>query len=165
MNLLEAGVLITSLGLTYGLWAIVRVLRLRQNVYAKRDWLFMEAARLHQFDDPGYRAARDNLNALTGVAKFISLPLLLHMAGTEEESDQPPKCNTLEMQELVDEVYDWVARRVMSYVFHETATGWLFRVSTLIVLSSGMQSLGNSGSKRILNAKILGPWKSSLRIA
>ena len=154
-----------SLGVTYGLWTLVRVLRLRQNLYAKRDWLFMEAARLRQFDDPGYRAARENLNALIGVAKYISLPLLLHMAGTLDESDQAPKCNSNEMQALVDEVYEWVSRRVISYVYFETARGWVFRASMLIDQSSGMQSLGSSGSKRMLNARIPAPSKSRLKPA
>lgn len=129
-------------------WIQVRVLRLRQEIYHKRDFLFDEALRLNGFCDPAYREAREHFNDLAWIAEDVSLPLILAFWkwNTAPQSKRlVAQCS--EMQAVIDEVYMWSANRIYRYLYYETGYGWL-----MCLLSLLRQSKKNSHSKKQIDS-------------
>ena len=56
------GALVLSVSVSYGLWAKLRIVLLRQDLFVIRDRLWDRAGELSGFDDPAYRHARKHLN-------------------------------------------------------------------------------------------------------
>jgi hypothetical protein len=115
---------LVTFGVTYGLWGIVRVIRLRQDIFDKRDALFDVATELGAHDDPAYQEAREHLNSLAHLAKVISWQVVFN-ADVPKRKDAPLRAQNPKMQEAIDSVFDWSAYRIFRYLLKETLTGWV----------------------------------------
>lgn len=111
-------------GSTYAMWVKVRVVRLRQDIFDKRDALFDVADNLDAFSDVGYRAAREHLNSLAHLAKYLSISLIIH-ASPRSEKGEAITSDIPEMQQVIDEIFEWSGKRIVRYLLRETATGLL----------------------------------------
>lgn len=116
---------------TYALWAWVRVLFIRQELFTVRDGLWDRARELGGFEDPAYRQAREHLNAAIKVVPSFSVRLLNYMTkngpqGTivRLKSDNP------ELQAAIDKAYNDCGRWFAKYILYWRASGWLFMLTT-----------------------------------
>lgn len=120
------GVLLISLSVTYAWWVKVRIIRLREDIYDKRDWLFDTAARLDSFSDPAYKAARIHLNSIAGIAKFLSVQVVAFLSTQGQLKDAPRiKSDNPELQAAINDVFRWSAERIARYLLKETLSGWV----------------------------------------
>lgn len=117
------GVTLISFVTTHAWWSVVRVVRLRQDVFDIRDRLFDAAADTTAFDDPAYRDARHHLNSVARIADTISisnLGFLLH--ANFGQRDRPVSTNTA-LQEAIDASLERCTERILTYLLRETFTG------------------------------------------
>ena len=126
MILIISGSLIASLALSYAWWTHVRIVRLRQDIFDKRDELFDIASRLDRLDDPAYRAARRHLNSAANAAKVISFEFLFYVMGQEGDTENIiPETNNEHLQQAINESLTWCAERIVDSLFTETFVGIL----------------------------------------
>jgi len=74
---LAIGCFCLSVVVAYAIWSYVRVMLLRESLFAIRDNLWDKANELDAFDDPRYQEIRGHLNAIIGVAHWISFPMII----------------------------------------------------------------------------------------
>jgi len=169
MALCWIGVTLISVGLTYALWVKMRVLALRQDIFDARDWLFDRARDLNAFDDPGYRACREYLNAICRHADDLSWSAFGYVCSNEEwKSDHKwiPDSSNADVKAAVDNAVEYSAKRVLRYLQYETLTGWVFGpVLTVMYLRRAVAEKAlhvierwiRSGSPSVLDCLDAGP--------
>ena len=118
------GMLTVSFALTYAWWCKVRVIRLRQDIFDRRDELFDLAAKLAGHSDPAYKDARRQLNTIASVADTISIPVFLYWIYRGERTKREVHQHAdPQMQAAIDEALMWCAERVARYLLRETLDG------------------------------------------
>ncbi len=115
---------------SYAAWCLVRVLFIRQELFAVRDSLWDRARDLDGFNDPAYQQARDHLNAGIKVVPSCSVSLLKYtMKHCRGAAPTRIKSQNPELQAAIDEAYSKSARWFAKYILYWRASGWLFMVS------------------------------------
>lgn len=152
-----AGPLLISLAVSYAWWSKVRVIRIRQDIFDKRDELFDLAVELNGLDDPAYRFARDHLNALAATVESLSLPALFfvaaEMCGDDAPSTTRPRHADPRMDEKIVATMGWCSTRIMRYLLRETASG--------LILSGPGKVIGYSNAIKTLMTRNAKAWVSS----
>jgi hypothetical protein len=122
--------------IAYLYWIKIRVIRLQQEIFDKRDDLFDRAAELNALDDSAYQSARYCLNGLVRFVPYLSLPLVIYMVSHDNGTEETlPKSSNLELQHSIDEVFSWTAQRLYRYIVRETATGWVVWLVFEVILN------------------------------
>ena len=116
------------LTLAYALWVRVRVLRLRQDLFAIRDELFDRATEFDAFLDPAYREARRQINGTIALADLISIPVVVRVsarAWSQGSIERDPLQSTSipAMQAAIAHADEATSRRVFRYLAKETLVG------------------------------------------
>ena len=125
ISILYVSVVSLSLVISYLYWIKIRVIRLRQEIFDKRDDLFDKAAELNAFDDAAYQNARHCLNGLISFVPYLSVPMVTYIVSHDGTERNLPKSSNQELQRSIDEVFSWTANRLYRYIVRETATGWV----------------------------------------
>jgi hypothetical protein len=135
---LVIGVLLISGSVTYGLWTIIRVLQLRQDIYDLRDFLFDEAQKIGALGDPAYRDLRNTLNGLARIADRVSVPATVYLFLQDPPSGSAASArresSREDVERLVQSVYTRLTNRLARYLFLETAAGWMILLSLVFAL-------------------------------
>lgn len=152
----------------YAWWTKIRVLKLRQDIFDKRDHLFDVAARLDEFDDPGYRAARLHLNSMLDMAKYFSVQSVEYMVkvghlAPVKQTVSPNK----ELQEAIDDTFNWLIDRIAKYLIRETFSGWLVYIiyGDEPSLKRAFREETQEKVRAILNSDVLTYWQPQVRAA
>lgn len=112
--------------ITYLYWIKVRVIRLQQEIFDKRDALFDRAAELNALDDPAYQFMRHCMNGLIRFVPNMSVPLVTYIISHDDGVEKTfPQSSNPALQHCIDEVSAWTAKRLYRYIVRETATGWV----------------------------------------
>lgn len=115
-----------SIVITYLYWIKVRVIRLQQEIFDKRDELFDMAAEINALDDPAYQFMRHCMNGLIRFVPDISMPLVTYLVSHDDGEEKTfPKSSNPALQHYIEEVSAWTAKRLYRYIVRETATGWV----------------------------------------
>lgn len=126
LSILYTAVLSLSGVIAYLYWIKIRVIRLQQEIFDKRDALFDRVVELDALDDPAYQTARYCLNGLIRFVPYLSVPLVTYMVSHESDTQETlPKSANPVLQHAIDEVFSWTAKRLYRYIVRETATGWV----------------------------------------
>jgi hypothetical protein len=128
MLALNLGVLLVSCGLGYAWFVAFRVVRLRQDLFDVRDWLFDRATILEGgLADPAYKQAREHLNAMANIADSLSIPVVMYCwSRFDGESFDWIKTENASLQRDIDAAVDRAAERIFRYLERETFRGWIF---------------------------------------
>jgi len=110
----------------YWWWSLVRVTFLRQELFAIRNRLWDKAHALKAFNDPGYIAARTQLNACIKNAGIVSIEVIDAMLKNSDVYAAPKedRCCTTEMQRCVNEARFEAFGTIYTYVVFHRASGW-----------------------------------------
>ena len=139
---LTIGVLLISFVTTHAWWSIVRVVRLRQDVFDIRDRLFDVAAKTRTFDDRAYRDARHHLNSVARIADTISLPVLGYLLHANFAQRERSLSNNAVLQRAIDVSLEDCTERIRSYLMRETFTGlFVFPLIRTIRMTSVVEEL------------------------
>lgn len=125
ITMLFVGAAMVSAALGYACWVKVRVIRLREDIFAIRNRLFDKMTDLSSHDDPAYRHIRDELNTALQIADLISIPLLAYFWHMYRHDPQPEqrRSDREQVQRGVDAARVRLRRRLASYLSRETLTG------------------------------------------
>lgn len=125
---LGLGSFLLSSTITYAWWCKVRVIFLREDLFALRDSLWDEAKRLNAFEDQAYKAARSDLNACIQSAGMISLPLLIRVIiSTPRRESVRLVSDNPELQRLIDAAYSKANQRLYRYlIFDRPFSGMMY---------------------------------------
>ena len=120
---LTIGVLLISFVTTHAWWSIVRVVRLRQDVFDIRDNLFDVAAETRMFKDQAYRDARRHLNSIARIADTISFYMLGYLLYANFAPRKRLRSNNAVLQKAIDLSLEDCTERIRKYLMRETFTG------------------------------------------
>ena len=127
---------LTLIGVYLG-WRELRVVLLRQDMFAIRDELWDTAHRLEAFDDPAYLEAREILHAVIRRAHRIDLVTFAITLRTAEVKHAPtlPPARTPDMQSAIETALSKSYRRLSRYIVWERPfSGFaLMQVANVIV--------------------------------
>lgn len=123
--LLKVIALTTLLGAvtTYALWIRVRVLLLRQDLFAIRDALFDRIVKLGKLDDPAYRHARDEINGVIRIAAGLSVSTIGYAITCKAKGTPTPTSEDEAVREAVRDAKSKAATRLGKYLLRETLGG------------------------------------------
>src|SRR5438105_14932017 len=89
--------------ITYAWWTVVRVIRLRQDLFEIRDELFDDVAGIGQLCHPAYKHARDQFNGILHLAEMLCIPTTLFLFITRDRTPQPlSAADNPELQGAID---------------------------------------------------------------
>lgn len=94
LALLSLAALGVGSAISYAWWSKLRVIGLREDIYAIRDELWDAARRSHAFDNEEYQATREVLHSCIQGAALISLPVILvnvFVIARHIKSPNPPR--------------------------------------------------------------------------
>lgn len=119
------GFVLLSWVLAYAWWVKVRVLRLRDDLFAIRDRLFDAAQSEAGFDDPAYCYARNSINCTIRLAGTLSVPTVIYMCAKADGKSVPsrPGSKSADLQQAVTAALDDRDTRVVKYLLNETLGG------------------------------------------
>lgn len=126
-----------GLVIAYAWWTKVRVLRLRQHLFAIRDEMWDSANRLGQLDDPAHREYRDVINATIYCAGTIT-PITIIYCGmlirkAKTSFAQPPKPLSAEIEAIIAKAKERVNRRMVKYLTRETLSGLMLGILLCLI--------------------------------
>jgi hypothetical protein len=147
-------VCVLNVAIAWAWWIKVRVVNLREDLFAIRDHLFDRAAELGRLDDPAYKACRARMNALLKMASTISVPTLGYIFASDPVPTKGIRSDSRELQSAIDETVNRAARRIARYVFTETATGLLVRVAAAGLPLSAVEPAANRGLQRCFDTDL-----------
>lgn len=119
--MIALGSFMISAAVAYHHWRKVRVVFLREEIFAIRDDLWDRMRELHAFEDPAYKAARRSFNSCIRMASYFSMPALQVLRETEAPDIEKSKCE--EVQEAIDNANAKVSRAIWRHVMFRTFTG------------------------------------------
>ena len=135
---LTFGVLLISFVTTHAWWSIVRVVRLRQDVFDIRDHLFDVAHETNTFSDPAYRDARHHLNSIARIAESINLYMLGYLLHANVEHRERPQSDNLVLRKAIDASLEACTERIKNYLLRETFTGLIAMPFTRTIRMTGL---------------------------
>lgn len=130
-----------SSGISYGFWVVLRVAKLRQDLFIIRDRLFDLAAGYNRLSDPAYLEFRASINGVIRGAGMLSISTVACTFVYATKRDGPVRTDFEPLQNELDQANGEVSRRVISYILNETASGWIARLIVLGVSPIRLMSI------------------------
>ncbi len=152
----------------YAWWTKIRVVKLRQDIFDKRDELFDLAITVQASDDPAYQAARMHLNSMLDMVKYFSVQSVEymikvgHLSPTPHMTSKDPK-----LEAAIADTFEWLVRRIAKYLIHETFSGFLiYRIyGSEPALKKAVTEETQQKVRMILDSDVLTHWKSNTQVS
>src|SRR5581483_8111167 len=125
---LFAGCFIIGAVVNYYVWCRVRLVLLRQELFAVRDALWDQAAEKGFLGDARYRAIRHRINGCIRGAAFLNIDTLTLSSGAE--ADELPCASSPAAQSACDEAVAQCGWIIVKYVMFHRASGWFYILRT-----------------------------------
>lgn len=146
------GGLIASGAATYLAWTRLRPWVLRQELFAIRDRLWMEALDADLLDHPAHRELREDINRLIRISPYVTLPIALRWLADRDPA-APPVFPTPPAY-LSRDVPDWIVRAqaeilfaVYWHLFFRGLSGWI--CGGCFVLLVGFRKVGKLAREQV----------------
>lgn len=106
-------------------WIRVRVILLREELFAVRDELWDRAFELEKLNDSAYQEMREHINALIQAAGYVTFITLILATMSGRNPPERRRSEDEQLQESIDLAYTKVAKSVLGYCLDDTLTGKL----------------------------------------